>query len=64
MEWRGNVLFGFGTKIGALGVKNTAIYGPEIGVLGLVANIIFAIILYGLVRRMRLTSYRKVFMRS
>jgi membrane protease YdiL (CAAX protease family) len=51
--WNGGayVLFGFGTKTGALGVKDTAIYGPEIGVLGLVANIIFAIVLFGLVKK-------------
>ena len=59
--WNGGayVLFGFGTKTGALGVKNTAVYGPEIGVLGLVANVIFAIVLYGLVKRMCLTGTQK-----
>ena len=59
--WNGGtyVLFGFGTRIGALGVKNTAIYGPEIGFFGLVANIIFAIALYGLVKRMCLTGTQK-----
>lgn len=39
--WNGMayVLFGFGAKTGALGIKNTAIFGPEIGVLGLVLNV-------------------------
>ena len=41
--WNGMdyVFFGFGTKIGALGIKNTALYGPEVGVLGLALNIAF-----------------------
>ena len=42
--WNGiaYVFFGFGTKTGALGVRNTALFGPEIGVLGLVSNAVFA----------------------
>jgi len=34
--WNGitYVFFGFGTKAGALGIRNTALFGPEIGVLG------------------------------
>ena len=28
-------LFGFGTHLGALGIKNTWFYGAEVGVLGL-----------------------------
>ena len=41
--WNGMdyVFFGFGAKIGALGIKNTALYGPEVGVLGLALNIAF-----------------------
>ena len=35
-------LYGFGEKIGALGIEQTHIYGPEVGVLGLVLNILFA----------------------
>lgn len=31
-------LFGFGTKTGELGIANTALYGPEVGLLGLVLN--------------------------
>ena len=42
--WNGlvYVLFGYGTTIGVLGVHNTAVFGPEIGVIGLVLNIVFA----------------------
>ena len=31
-------LFGFGTRVGALGIENTALYGPEVGLLGLALN--------------------------
>jgi membrane protease YdiL (CAAX protease family) len=46
--WNGMdyVFFGFGTKVGALGIAKTAIYGPEVGVLGLVLNIAFAAVLW------------------
>jgi hypothetical protein len=46
--WNGitYVLFGFGAQVGALGIKETAIYGPEIGVLGLVLNFLFAALLW------------------
>lgn len=40
------VLFGFGTTIGALGVKQTAIYGPESGFLGLGVNLALAALLW------------------
>jgi len=36
------VLFGFGTTVGALGVNQTALYGPESGVLGLALNLFVA----------------------
>ena len=41
--WNGMayVFFGFGTRAGALGIKNTGLFGPEIGVLGLAGNIAF-----------------------
>jgi membrane protease YdiL (CAAX protease family) len=39
-------LFAYGTKVGALGVTETAIYGPEVGVLGLALNIAFAVWLW------------------
>jgi uncharacterized protein len=46
--WNGvdYVFFGFGTKIGALGIKNTAVYGPEVGMLGLALNIVFVVALW------------------
>jgi membrane protease YdiL (CAAX protease family) len=39
-------LFGFGTKKGALGIEATALYGPEVGILGLVANGLFVAALW------------------
>jgi hypothetical protein len=38
--WNGGayVFFGFGTRVGALGIEETAIYGPEVGILGLILN--------------------------
>ena len=38
--WNGlaYVLFGFGTEAGALGIENTALFGPEVGVLGVAVN--------------------------
>ena len=46
--WNGiaYVFFGFGTKTGALGIRNTAIFGPEIGVLGLITNAMFAFLFW------------------
>jgi membrane protease YdiL (CAAX protease family) len=46
--WNGMVyvLFGAGTKLGALGVVNTATFGPESGFLGLAANVVFAAVLW------------------
>jgi len=46
--WNGMayVLFGFGTKVGALGIKNTGLFGPEVGVLGLALNVVFAAALW------------------
>ncbi len=46
--WNGlaYVLFGFGAHVGALGISNTAVYGPEIGVLGLLLNGTFAAALW------------------
>ena len=50
--WNGlaYVLFGYGTKSGALGIKNTALYGPEVGLLGLVLNLCFLLLLLRLFR--------------
>lgn len=46
--WNGlaYVLFGYGTKIGALGIKESALYGPENGVLGLAVNALFVAVLW------------------
>jgi membrane protease YdiL (CAAX protease family) len=46
--WNGGayVLFGFGAKVGALGIVNTGFYAPEVGVLGLVLNVLFAAALW------------------
>ncbi|HEY6152980.1 MAG TPA: CPBP family intramembrane glutamic endopeptidase [Candidatus Udaeobacter sp.] len=46
--WNGiaYVFFGFGSKTGVLGIRNTGIFGPEIGVLGLVINALFALFLW------------------
>lgn len=46
--WNGlaYVLFGFSTKVGALGIENTALFGPEVGVIGLVLNSLFFIVLW------------------
>ena len=39
-------LFGFGENSGALGIQETHIFGPEVGALGIVANLLFAAFLY------------------
>jgi CAAX protease family protein len=46
--WNGGayVFFGFGTRTGALGIENTALYGPEVGILGLGLNVLFAAALW------------------
>jgi hypothetical protein len=46
--WNGMayVFFGFKSKVGALGIKNTGLFGPEVGVLGLAVNLIFAAALW------------------
>lgn len=35
-------LFGFGERVGALGIAETELYGPEVGLLGLMLNALFA----------------------
>jgi membrane protease YdiL (CAAX protease family) len=47
--WNGGayVLFGFGTKLGALGIVSTAFFGPEVGILGFALNVMFAAALWG-----------------
>ena len=46
--WNGlaYVLFGFGTRVGTLGIKAAHIYGPEVGVVGLILNALFAFALW------------------
>jgi len=39
-------LYGFGEKVGALGIENTHIFGPEVGILGIGINSIFAFALW------------------
>jgi membrane protease YdiL (CAAX protease family) len=53
--WNGltYVLFGYGTKVGALGIENTARYGPEVGVWGLGLNILAFFALWGWKARLR-----------
>jgi membrane protease YdiL (CAAX protease family) len=34
-------LFGFGEKVGALGITNTPVFGPEVGLLGIILNGLF-----------------------
>ena len=45
--WNGMayVLFGFGTKTGALGIKQTWLLGPEVGIVGLLLNGLFLFVL-------------------
>jgi hypothetical protein len=44
-------LFGFGEKTGALGIEQTHVFGPEVGVLGVVLNLAFAVFLYRYIKR-------------
>ena len=46
--WNGMayVLFGFGSRQGSLGIRNTAVFGPENGLLGLGCNLLFAWLLW------------------
>jgi membrane protease YdiL (CAAX protease family) len=39
-------IFGFGEKSGALGIEQTHVYGPEVGLLGLVLNTLFLVALW------------------
>ena len=43
-------LFGFGEKVGSLGITNTALLGPEVGWLGLLLNGIFVLFLWKVAR--------------
>ena len=46
------VLFGFGSKAGVLGIRDTGIYGPEVGVYGLALNLAFLAALWLWYRRL------------
>lgn len=39
-------LFGFGEKVGALGITQTHIFGPEVGLLGIGFNLLFVVVLW------------------
>jgi membrane protease YdiL (CAAX protease family) len=47
--WNGGayVLFGYGHEAGALGIADTAVFGPENGWLGLAVNLLFLAVLLG-----------------
>lgn len=52
--WNGLVytLFGYGTTLGALGIRNSAVFGPKVGVVGLALNVAFvAVLWFGFSRR-------------
>ena len=57
--WNGMayVFFGFGTRSGALGIRNTDVFGPEIGLLGLGLNLIFAFLLWTSLKRQRFAQH-------
>jgi hypothetical protein len=56
--WNGGayVLFGFGTRTGALGIRNTTLFGPEVGVLGLALNVALAALLWRRSKTARLSA--------
>jgi len=39
-------LFGFGEKVGDLGITQTHLYGPEVGLLGIVLGVAFLTLLW------------------
>lgn len=49
-------LFGFGEKVGALGIQETHIFGPEVGWLGVALNTIAFAVLLAIARRRQLTA--------
>jgi len=51
--WNGfaYTLFAFGERVGALGVERTWIHGPEVGIVGLVLNLVVLILLWRLRQR-------------
>ncbi len=51
-------LFGFGEKVGALGIESTHIFGPEVGVLGIAINTIAVLAFVRIARRRTSNSMR------
>ena len=51
--WNGlaYTLFGFGEKVGALGIQDSWLFGPEVGLFGIVINLVFAIGFWRLVMK-------------
>lgn len=51
--WNGMayVLFGFGSRTGSLGIRSTALFGPENGLVGICINLLFACLLWRLWRK-------------
>ncbi len=39
-------LYGFGGKVGALGIERTHIFGPEVGIMGIILNLAFLVVLW------------------
>lgn len=60
--WNGiaYVFFGFGAQVGALGIQKTAIYGPEVGVVGLLIDLIFAAVLWQACKSGRLATVNSI----
>jgi uncharacterized protein len=40
------VLFGVGSTVGTLGIHNSAVFGPEVGLVGFGINVLFAVVLW------------------
>jgi hypothetical protein len=40
------VLFGVGPTLGLFGIHNTVVFGPEVGLIGLALNLVFAVVLW------------------
>lgn len=51
--WNGGAyaFFGEGPKAGYLGLPNTIVFGPEIGIVGLAANVLFLAVMARIFRR-------------
>ena len=50
------LLFGFGVKVGLLGIANTALFGPEVGYLGILLNTLFFLWLWKTTKQARLSN--------